>query len=171
MTDSRRSLVAAVCIGLASVGIACGGGDTSDATTSTSGPSAPPGTPPGSVAPGVAVEIRAVDSPYGPVLVDGGGRTLYVLTDDQAGRPSACAGACPETWPAVLAEDPVAGEGVDPRSLGTASTDVGLPQATVAGRRLYTYVGDAGPGHSNGNGIDDIWFVVAPDGSPRDAKA
>src|SRR5690606_25589637 len=37
---------------------------------------------------------------------------------------------------------------------------------TYDGWPLYTFTGDAEAGETNGQGLNDVWFVVAPDGTP-----
>ena len=36
---------------------------------------------------------------------------------------------------------------------------------TIDGWPLYFFSGDAAPGDTNGQGIGDVWYVVAPDGT------
>lgn len=98
----------------------------------------------------------------GPVLVDGEGRTLYLFTQDSPGT-SSCTEACLEAWPPLEGEQ-VAGEGVDEQLLGTIERDDGTVQATYADLPLYYYAQDTGPGDLGGQGVNEVWFVVSPDG-------
>ena len=150
---------------------AAGGSSTTKAPGTTTG-TATPGTVTEGTAAGGALEIYAQGSPYGEMLVDGDGRTLYAFTKDVEGQPSACTGACVDAWPIAAATEVVspadAGGGmVETSILGV--TDDG--QATAGGHRLYYFVGDTNPGDTNGNGTGDVWFVVAPTGEPITAKA
>jgi hypothetical protein len=36
---------------------------------------------------------------------------------------------------------------------------------------LYRYAPDAAPGDTNGQGVNDVWFVVGADGVPIEAAA
>src|SRR5690625_7360576 len=65
----------------------------------------------------VAVEES---SGWGPHLVDGEGRSVYIyLEDEEAADGTACVDICENNWPPFLAEDVQAGEGVDEGVLGT----------------------------------------------------
>jgi predicted lipoprotein with Yx(FWY)xxD motif len=97
------------------------------------------------------------------ILVDGGGRTLYLLTSDPKGV-STCAGLapdCPTTWPALRAPAK-AGAGAKPGLL--AATKDGK-QVTYNGHPLYRYAGDKKPGDLNGQGSFQIWYAVSPKGT------
>ena len=105
----------------------------------------------------------------GEVLVDGEGMTLYVFDPDEQG-PSTCEDDCAEAWPPLIAEEPVAGEGVDESLLGTAERPDGASQVTYDGWPLYGWASDQAPGDTTGQGVQDVWWVIAPDGAPlRDA--
>jgi len=100
----------------------------------------------------------------GRTLADPEGRTLYAFTKDQ-GANSSCYGDCAATWPALTVQGKaMAGPGVEADWLGTADRRDGTTQVTFKGMPLYYYAGDSQPGETNGQGIDGLWFVVAPDG-------
>ena len=53
--------------------------------------------------------------------------------------------------------------------LGTITRDDGTVQATYNGWPLYLYFGDAAPGDTNGQGLDEfggIWYLGSPAGEP-----
>lgn len=96
------------------------------------------------------------------ILVDGHGRTLYLLTSDPKGA-STCASidpSCPKSWPALPAFV-VGGAGVKASLLGKTKNG---KQATYAGHPLYHYAGDKKPGDLNGQGLFGVWYVVSPTG-------
>ena len=100
----------------------------------------------------------------GTFLTDADGRTLYLFTND-APDVSNCTGDCLAAWPALLTDGgPVAGPGVDGALLGTTTRDDGSTQVTYAGWPLYLFAGDAAPGDIEGQGVNDVWFVVSPAG-------
>jgi hypothetical protein len=60
-----------------------------------------------------------------------------------------------------------AGPGVRPGLLGSLPNPGGGRVVTYHGWPLYTYLGDAGPGHAGGQREDDdggFWYVMRPSG-------
>ena len=120
-----------------------------------------------------ATTVTTADGALGAFLVDGDGRTLYLFTVDEPGV-SNCDGDCLTAWPPLLSVgDPAAGGSADPALTGTIVRDDGSLQVTYAGWPLYFFAADAAPGDINGQGVNDVWFVVAPDGTmiPNDTAA
>jgi predicted lipoprotein with Yx(FWY)xxD motif len=98
------------------------------------------------------------------ILVDGAGRTLYLLTSDPR-NVSTCASlgpSCPGSWPA-LKPPARAGAGVKAALLATTKNG---KQVTYNGHPLYHYRGDKRAGDLNGQGFFQIWYVVSPKGAP-----
>lgn len=177
-----RHLIAALSIAL--VAAACGGGDSTDTTeeapatdtteamtdtteamtdttgadgaTSTSGAAAMDG-------------VHVAETDLGPVLVNADGLTLYVFTVDTDGV-SACYDDCAASWPAVAGDTPVSPD-LDAAMFGTAPRDDGTEQLTINGMPLYLFAGDAAPGDVNGQGLNDVWFVVDESGAMIEASA
>jgi predicted lipoprotein with Yx(FWY)xxD motif len=146
------SVAAAALVALVVAG--CGnGGDGVRATAAASTPS------------GAAVGVRSGD--LGKYLVDGQGRTLYLFEQDK-GPMSTCSGACASAWPPAEASgQPKAGAGIDAAKLGSISRSDGGTQLTYADNPLYRYAGDAAPGDTNGQDLDQFgaaWYVVSPAG-------
>jgi predicted lipoprotein with Yx(FWY)xxD motif/uncharacterized membrane protein YphA (DoxX/SURF4 family) len=116
---------------------------------------------------GPGLTVRASD--YGRVLFDRAGRALYVFTRDRAGR-STCSGACARAWPPYsVGSRPSAGRGVRAGLIGTVRRADGTRQATYAGRPLYYYVGDNGPGVIRCQNVTEfggVWLVQRPTGQP-----
>ena len=111
------------------------------------------------------VLIKVLDHPeYGRILGDGNGRILYMFTNDGP-NVSNCTGMCLDSWPPLLAvEDITVGEGVNDLLLGEALLEDGSLIVTYNGMPLYYWVGDMLPGDTNGQGINNVWFVVSADG-------
>ncbi|MFB8230313.1 hypothetical protein [Cellulosimicrobium sp. NPDC055967] len=110
--------------------------------------------------------LGTADSSLGTVVVDGQGMTVYYFDKDTPGSgESACEGECAAAWPAVHAAS------VDPEvdgvtaEVGTITGVDGELQITLDGRPLYTYAADQGPGDVSGQGVNGVWYVVAPDGT------
>jgi predicted lipoprotein with Yx(FWY)xxD motif len=153
---------------------------------------------------GPATVSAASTTSYGRVLVVGSGDyigcSLYLLTSDQLhalnGAPFACSddanalnSPCDsDLWPALLTNGaPIAGPGVNPRLLGTATrTDLdfltggaSVKQVTYAGHPLYRFFLDQTPGDTQGANLDDplpspagIWYLVHPQrGTPATGRA
>ena len=51
---------------------------------------------------------------------------------------------------------------------GDATWTDGSTQITIDGRPIYTFAQDAAPGDVTGQGVNDVWYVIAPDGSEID---
>lgn len=173
----RRSrgliLVASVAIAMA----ACGTDATDDPTTPAAAtssaavdptsepaaePTSQPSTEPAADPTGDAT-VAVAESSLGQILVDADGMTLYVFDVDPVGD-SACTDSCVSAWPPLVAEA-VAGEGVTGTLDTFARSDGGGDQVTINGRALYTWAQDSAPGDVTGQGVNDVWWVVAPDGT------
>lgn len=113
------------------------------------------------IAPTVGV---ADHSELGEILVDGEGRALYAFTRDQDGE-STCYGGCEQAWPPLLVDGQVGfAPAVDLGVLGTTERNDGTRQLTYAGHPLYYHSQDAESGDVNGQGVDDVWFLLRPSG-------
>lgn len=102
--------------------------------------------------------VTVAESPLGSILVDGDGNTLYLFTPDQQGE-SVCYDQCEASWP-PLVDEVLAGDGVDAASLGSVARTDGSQQVTYNGWPLYYFANDAAPGDTNGQGINDVWYVL-----------
>lgn len=106
------------------------------------------------------VEIKAKDG-IGNYLTDEKGMTLYLFKNDVAGK-STCAGPCVEKWPLFAAEPVTLPEGANPADFGTIIREDGNKQTTYKGLPLYYYFRDEKPGDTLGQGLNNVWYVVAP---------
>lgn len=110
----------------------------------------------------------------GTVLVDGNGRTLYILASERGGKVNCtAAGGCTRIWPAVVLPSGmahgIAGRGVQPSLLATVTGPAGEVRLTYGGWPLYTFVGDTRPGLAKGQALKDafgLWLVLSPSGEP-----
>ena len=113
----------------------------------------------------------ATDPKLGQILVDGNGKTLYIFTKDGPDQ-SNCTGGCLKVWPPLLTQSMAkAGSGVDASLLGTAKLADGTMIVTYNKMPLYYYATDAKAGDTLGQGVNNVWYVVAPDGTPVKATA
>jgi predicted lipoprotein with Yx(FWY)xxD motif len=131
-------------------------------TSTTSASSSAPGsaTP---AAPGGVLGVATTS--LGPVLVDGKGLTVYLLTSDSPGH-SACSAACLAYWPPVTGPAPASVKGVTAPLSVTKATS-GTSMVTAAGWPLYTFAKDSAPGDVTGEGVKSFggtWYAVSPSG-------
>lgn len=108
------------------------------------------------------------NSDIGEILVGPDGMTLYVFNEDTQGDgQSACTGDCTANWPPLTIEEgePEAGENVT-AELSTFEREDGSMQVTANGWPLYYFAEDEEPGDVNGQGVNEVWWVLGPDGSP-----
>ncbi|MBP2324641.1 putative lipoprotein with Yx(FWY)xxD motif [Kibdelosporangium banguiense] len=122
-------------------------------------------------APGTTV-VKAMDvKPFGKVLADSKGFTLYRFEKDGVNpKTSACNGECAKTWPPVKAEDNIVAQGIDKSLIGSVTREDGTKQLTVGGWLVYNYIKDTAPCQANGEGVGGTWFVAAPDGKKANAN-
>jgi predicted lipoprotein with Yx(FWY)xxD motif len=112
-----------------------------------------------------AATVTVAKSKLGEILADAKGRTLYAFTVDKGGV-SACYQQCAKAWPALTAKgEPTVGEGLQSSLLGTTTRTDGTTQVTYKGMPLYHFAGDTKPSDTNGQGLNKVWWVIAPDGS------
>ena len=88
------------------------------------------------------VKLKLVGSEYGKAVMNGRGRALY-LFDKESTRTPQCYGDCAVAWPPFLTKGkPVAGDGLDPKLVGTTLRTDGTRQVTYRGHPLYYYEHD-----------------------------
>ncbi|MCD0442059.1 hypothetical protein LO763_00260 [Glycomyces sp. A-F 0318] len=170
----RRPACAAAAVLIALTAAACGGsggdGDSDPLSNATTRPTETfSEVPTETAAPRAAALATDTDDDLGAFLVDGAGMVLYLFTGDGEDA-SACYDACSVMWPpftADTAEVPASG-GADAALVGTTERTDGTLQVTYGGHPLYYYADDEEPGETDGQGFDDVWFVVNPDGTANE---
>jgi predicted lipoprotein with Yx(FWY)xxD motif len=106
--------------------------------------------------------LQIVDNAQlGRILADAGGKTLYTFTNDTAGQASTCTGTCATNWPplTVASGSPVAPTGL-PGTLTTIARADGALQVAYDGMPLYTFINDTAAGQTNGQAVNNVWFVA-----------
>jgi len=115
--------------------------------------------------------IQAQTSSLGRVLTDGHGRTLYLFEADKP-NVSKLSAAGLRIWPPFAATGkPQAKSGALAAKIGTITGADNKPQVTYDRHPLYYYVGDAKPGQTSGQALDQFgaeWYVLAPSGNKID---
>ncbi|MCA1830870.1 MAG: hypothetical protein ABR552_09550 [Actinomycetota bacterium] len=156
----KRSFVAIALVALA----ACGSGASPKSAPSTSNsPVAEPGASFGA----------ATISGLGTVLVDGRGRTVYILTSGgHTNVPCTDASGCTKAWPDVSLPDgvtkPSATGGAHAELISTKRVGSEMYPA-YNGWLLYEFSHDTANGQANGEGIKSFggtWYVLGLDGKP-----
>lgn len=114
--------------------------------------------------PDATVQLSAHDE-YGDILVGPDGMTLYNFdADEQGAGESSCDDDCAEDWPPLtVTDEPVAGDGVTAELTGFDRGD-GETQVAANGWPLYYFTPDDEPGDATGQGVNDVWWVLDPDG-------
>lgn len=138
------------------------------ASPSEAAPSASPDESTASASPGEAEDSGALmvaESSLGEIVVDGEGMTVYMFDNDTQGSgTSSCEGQCATNWPAVTTEeDAPEVEGVT-GEVGTITGVDGATQVTLNGWPLYYFAGDSVPGDVAGQGVNEVWWVLSPEG-------
>lgn len=112
---------------------------------------------------GADVGIALASSDLGEIIVDSDGNTLYLFVPDAQGD-STCYDECEANWP-VVAEVTDVGDGLDASLLGTTERTNGDVQATYNGWPLYYFANDPAVGDTNGQGLNDVWYVLDATGT------
>lgn len=170
--SAHRLLGGSLLLGAAITVAACG----SSATTgsgSGSSPSAGSAASAGTSSSAVSLSTKNV-SGVGTVLVDGQGRTLYLLSSEKGGKVTCTpSNGCTKFWPEITlpkgATAATAGTGVQSSLLGTVKDASGNLEVTYNGWPVYTFVGDSGPGAAHGQGqvsFGGTWYVLSASGNP-----
>jgi predicted lipoprotein with Yx(FWY)xxD motif len=121
--------------------------------------------PSASAAGGGAVTLALADSSLGKIIVDGSGKTLYLFTPDEDGGKPTCYDACADSWPPLTADAaPTAGAGLDASKIKLVDRTDGTKQVAYGEYPLYYFGGDQAAGDTNGEGLNDKWYVVGADG-------
>jgi predicted lipoprotein with Yx(FWY)xxD motif len=115
--------------------------------------------------------VQARPSSLGRLLTDGRGRTLYLFEADKP-NVSKLSGAGLSIWPPFAATGRLqAKSGALAAKIGTITGADGKPQVTYDRHPLYYYVGDAKPGQTSGQALNQFgaeWYVLAPSGNKID---
>jgi predicted lipoprotein with Yx(FWY)xxD motif len=139
----KKTLIIAAALAIAAA--ACSSDDSSEADDASDG-----------------LVVAVAESDLGQIITDGDGNTLYLFLPDEQ-SDSVCSDACAEAWP-PFTESVTAGEDVDAALLGAAARADGTTQTTYNGWPLYHFANDESPGDTNGQRVNDVWFVVTPEG-------
>lgn len=107
------------------------------------------------------LNIKVKDG-IGSYLVDEKGMSLYLFTKDSPGKSACNAGGCLEKWPIFYVDKVEPAAGIDAAAIGVITRDDGKKQTTYKGKPLYYFVKDKDDEDVYGQGVNNVWFVVAP---------
>lgn len=112
------------------------------------------------------VQVRS-QADHGEILVGPEQLTLYMFDSDTQGEgASTCYDGCATAWPPVTVDgEPTAGDDVT-AELTTFDREDGTSQVGANGWPLYYFAQDEAPGDVEGQGANDVWWVLRPDGTP-----
>ena len=108
---------------------------------------------------------------HGKYLVDGTGKTVYMLDKDNA-TTSTCHDACATEWPPLLAQNgtpKTMDASLDDSAISVIQRKDGTQQVAYQGHPLYHFSRDTAAGQLNGAGKDDQfghWSLLTPEGQP-----
>jgi predicted lipoprotein with Yx(FWY)xxD motif len=154
-------LAASAAFGLATVA-ACGGNGAPAAGGNQ--PAQPPTSQPAD--PNQVKLTATTVGQLGQVVTDAAGMTLYRFDGDTANPPASnCNDQCARTWPPELATSSTATlDGIDQSVVGVILRKDGTKQLTINGWAVYRYAKDTAPGDARGQGLQQKWFAVTPQG-------
>jgi predicted lipoprotein with Yx(FWY)xxD motif len=106
----------------------------------------------------------------GTIVADRFDCSLYRFDGDTAyPSSSTCVDACATRWLPLLLEEgeeePVSADSLISAKISYVERPGDTKQVTLAGWPLYRFADDR-PGDLKGQGVDDKWFVIGPDGEP-----
>jgi predicted lipoprotein with Yx(FWY)xxD motif len=123
---------------------------------------------------GATISTRTI-KPYGAVLVNSAGHTLYVFAPDKAKKVT-CVSACATIWPPAKlpsgAKASASGQ-VKSSLLSSDPDPSGGSVVTYNGWPLYSYTADTAPGVAHGQALNSsggLWYVMSPSGTVIKSK-
>jgi predicted lipoprotein with Yx(FWY)xxD motif/plastocyanin len=140
---------------------ACSAAATPAPTVSPTAGSSPAST--AAASPDAAATVKTATHSLGTYLTGPEGKALYLFTKDSKDT-STCSGQCATNWPPLTVAGSAAPSG-DTGVSGTLATITradGALQVTYNGIPLYYFAKDVAPGDTNGQGVNDVWYLVGP---------
>lgn len=112
----------------------------------------------------------STDAQLGSILTDSDGNTLYFFSKDTKDT-SVCLGGCVDIWPIFYSDNLTVGSGLNAADFATITRTDGQLQTTYKGWPLYYFSSDNTAGDTNGEDVNNVWYVAKPDYSLMYAKA
>ncbi|MFG1997757.1 hypothetical protein ACGFNU_01265 [Spirillospora sp. NPDC048911] len=120
------------------------------------------------------IKVR-MDQKLGMIVTDGKGRTMYRFDKDKP-KVSNCSGDCRAKWPIVTFNGfkKLKVSGVDRSLISFIERSDGKPgecQLLINGWPMYYFAKDAKAGDTKGQAVQNVWWVVSPEGKKITTKA
>jgi predicted lipoprotein with Yx(FWY)xxD motif len=98
------------------------------------------------------------------IVVNASTLTTYLYVPDGSSQTSTVPTALQAEWPKVTttAANPTVATGLDQTKLHVNAAH----QVSYNGHLLYTFKADLGPGSATGQGLGNVWYAIAPNGTP-----
>lgn len=107
-----------------------------------------------------AVKVAKNDA-LGSFLTDTKGMTLYSFKKDAPDK-SVCSGDCVTKWPIYYRENVAPKDDLKLEDFGEITREDGKKQSTYKRMPLYYFFKDTKAGDTSGQGVNSVWYVVAP---------
>ena len=98
----------------------------------------------------------------GKILTDADGMYLYFFSLDTKDT-SECLDACLSSWPVFYKETITVDAGLNASDFSTIDRTDGTKQTTYKGWPLYYFANDNAAGDTNGDDVNNVWFIAKPD--------
>ena len=106
-------------------------------------------------------------SELGEIIVDEDGFVVYMFdSDEQGAGESTCYDDCADVWPPLLLDEEPIGDRAVAAEMTLFERGDGSMQVAANGWPLYYFSGDDDVGEANGQGVNDMWWVLRPGGAP-----
>ncbi len=104
----------------------------------------------------------ADNATFGKVLTDAQGKSLYFFSKDTKDT-SECTGGCVDIWPIFYEANITVDSGLDINDFATITRTDGVKQTTYKGWPLYYFKNDNSAGDTNGDKVNNVWYIAKPD--------
>ncbi|WP_297705431.1 hypothetical protein [uncultured Eudoraea sp.] len=104
----------------------------------------------------------ADNTTFGSIITDSAGLSLYFFSLDTKDT-SECLSVCLDTWPVFYEADIMVDTGLNASDFATIDRSDGTKQTTYKGWPLYYFANDSAAGDTNGDGVNNVWYVSKPD--------
>ena len=104
----------------------------------------------------------AEDAVLGTILTDSDGMSLYFFSRDTKGD-SECFDGCLSAWPIFYSDEITVDEGLEVSDFGSIDRSDGSKQTTYKGWPLYYYANDNAAGDTEGDDVNNVWYIAKPD--------